>query len=86
MAETLLMVAGWVTAAALLLASYRLLRGPEPASRAVSVDALTVMMLPLMLLAAVQAGRGVFVDVALVFAVLSFLSVLALARYLERGL
>jgi multicomponent Na+:H+ antiporter subunit F len=32
------------------------------------------------------AGRFIYLDVALVYGVLSFLGVLAVARYLERGL
>jgi multicomponent Na+:H+ antiporter subunit F len=32
------------------------------------------------------AGRFVYLDVALVYGVLSFLAVVATARYLERGL
>ena len=32
------------------------------------------------------SGRFIYLDVALVYGVLSFLAVLAIARYLERGL
>lgn len=85
MASALLLVAGLLAAVAFIVASTRLFRGPDVGSRVVAVDALTIIALPLMLLAAHYAGRAVYVDVTLVFAVLSFLAVLSLARYLEGG-
>jgi multicomponent Na+:H+ antiporter subunit F len=42
--------------------------------------------LSLIALYAQVSGRFVYIDVALVYALLSFLAVLAIARFLERGL
>ena len=54
--------------------------------RVVAVDMLTVVSISLIALYAHVAGRSIYLDVALVYGVLSFLAVLAIARYLERGL
>ena len=70
----------------MLLASLRLFRGPTAADRAVALDALTLIITPSMVACAVMSGRAVYLDVALVYALLSFLGVIALARYLDRGL
>ena len=51
----------------------------------IALDVLTLIAIPLMVGVAVYEGRSVYVDVALVYAVLSFLGVLALARYFEKG-
>jgi multicomponent Na+:H+ antiporter subunit F len=36
-------------------------------------------------LAALAEGRGIYLDVAIVYALLSFLGVIVVARYIERG-
>ena len=75
-----------LAAAAVLLAATRLFRGPTAADRAVALDVLTLVFTPAMVGYAVVAGRAAYLDVALVYSVLSFLGVIALARYLDRGL
>jgi multicomponent Na+:H+ antiporter subunit F len=47
---------------------------------------LTVVSISLIAIYAHVAERFLYLDVALVYGVLSFLAVLAVARYLERGL
>jgi multicomponent Na+:H+ antiporter subunit F len=47
---------------------------------------LTVVSISLIALYAHVADRSIYLDVALVYGVLSFLAVLAIARFLERGL
>jgi multicomponent Na+:H+ antiporter subunit F len=54
--------------------------------RVAAVDMLTVVSVSLIALYAHVGGRSIYLDVALVYGVLSFLAVVAIARYLERGL
>ncbi|MCK5690363.1 cation:proton antiporter [Myxococcota bacterium] len=75
-----------LAAAGILLALYRLVKGPAAGSRAVALDVLTLITLPLIAYLAVRTGRGIYLDVALVYAILSFLGVMSLARYVEKGL
>ena len=86
MAETLFTVATGFVLAAIILATIRLLVGPTGPDRAVALDAMTIIAVSLMASVALVAGRSVYLDVALVYALVSFLGVVALARYLERGL
>ncbi len=86
MAESILIMALVLAAVALIIGLYRLLAGPCTVTRAVALDVLTQIAIPLLAAAAVVTGRAIYVDVALVYAILSFLGVLALARYLEKGL
>ncbi len=86
MAEIILIAALVLAAIALVLGVYRLLVGPCTVTRAIALDVLTLIAIPLLVGVAVYAGRAVYVDVALVYAILSFLGILALARYLEKGL
>ncbi|MEW6678573.1 MAG: monovalent cation/H+ antiporter complex subunit F [Pseudomonadota bacterium] len=86
MAETLVLLAALLTGLALVLALVRFLRGPDTADRVVAFDVLTIVGITAIVLVALAAGRGIYLDVALVYALLSFLGVIVVARYLERGL
>jgi multicomponent Na+:H+ antiporter subunit F len=63
----------------------RLILGYTVVDRVAAVDLLTVVSISLIALDAHVAGRFIYLDVALVYGVLSFLAMLAVARYLERG-
>lgn len=71
---------------AILFGVIRLVVGKTLVDRIVAIDMLTVISLSLIALYAQASGRFVYIDVALVYALLSFLAVLAIARFLERGL
>ncbi len=86
MAELLILGAALLAGAAFLLALYRFFKGPSDADRVVAFDVLTIVSITGIVLAAHVEGRGIYLDVALVYALLSFLGVIAVARYLERGL
>lgn len=85
MANLLLELALAIGAAGTLLAVIRLLKGPRAASRAVALDVLTLITMPMMAAYGLYAGREIYLDVALVYGILSFLGVTALARYADRG-
>lgn len=72
--------------AALVLAGIRFVAGPTSVDRVIALDLLTVISLPLMGIIAHLAGRSIYLDVALVYGLLSFVGVLAVARYLDGGL
>ncbi len=63
----------------------RLAIGPDTVDRVVAIDLLTVVTIALITLLAHQAERYIYLDVALVYGLLSFLGVLAVARFLEKG-
>jgi len=86
LADNLLLIALALAAGAVLLAVLRLLRGPTAADRAVALDVMTLVFVPGMVALAVFSGRKIYLDVALVYAVLSFLGVMSLARYFDRGI
>jgi multicomponent Na+:H+ antiporter subunit F len=64
----------------------RLVIGPNTVDRVVAIDLLTIVTIALIALLAHQAERYIYLDVALVYGLLSFLGVLAVARFLERGI
>lgn len=85
MAELFIWFAATLAGAAFLLALYRFIRGPSAADRVVAFDAMTIVAITGIVLTALIEGRGIYLDVALVYALLSFLGVIVVARYLEGG-
>jgi multicomponent Na+:H+ antiporter subunit F len=86
LAEGVLIVAAVLIFLGTLFGVLRLILGRTVVDRVVAVDMLTVVSISLIALYAHVAGRFIYLDVALVYGVLSFLAVLAAARYLEQGL
>lgn len=86
MADAMMQLAAVLIALSILSSIFRLVRGPTPIDRVVALDVLTIITIGLIALYAHIAGRGLYLDVALVYGLLSFLSVLAVARFFERGL
>jgi multicomponent Na+:H+ antiporter subunit F len=75
-----------IAGTAFLLALWRFFQGPSDADRIVAFDTLTVIALTGIVLIAYLEGRAIYLDVALVYALLSFLGVIVVARHLEHGL
>jgi len=86
LAEDLLVAAAALIFLGIMFGVLRLILGRTLVDRVVAVDMLTVVSISLIALYAHVAGRFIYLDVALVYGVLSFLGVLAAARYLERGI
>ena len=70
---------------ALLLAGWRLLRGPTLADRILALDTLYVNSVALLVLIGIYFDTTVFFEVALIIAMMGFVSTVALAKYLLRG-
>ena len=83
MVEVLITLAALLAGGAFLLALFRFLKGPSAADRVVAFDVLTIVSITLIVFAALLEERGIYLEVALVYALLSFLGVIAVARYLE---
>ncbi len=71
--------------ASVLLVLARLVRGPDLANRVVALDLLSVLGVGIAAAAAVVSDDAVYLDVALVLALIAFVSTVAFARYAERG-
>jgi multicomponent Na+:H+ antiporter subunit F len=86
LAESIVQVAAALIFGAISLGTIRLVLGPTTIDRIVAVDMLTIISISLIVLYAHVSGRFLYIDVALVYGLLSFLAVLAIARFLEKGL
>ncbi len=70
----------------LFLVLIRLFKGPTLADRIVALDAMTIISISLIVFISHLAQRIIYLDVAIVYGLVSFIGVVAFARYLERGL
>jgi multicomponent Na+:H+ antiporter subunit F len=76
----------YIALAATLLSFIRFIKGPTAPDRVVALDTMTVIGISVIAFIAFISKRFIYLDVALVYGLLSFLGVVAFARYLEGGL
>ena len=62
---------------------YRIARGPSTADRLVAADSLDLITSTALVLYALSCGRMIYLDIALVVAILGFISTVFISRYLE---
>ena len=79
---TLLMFAGAFMLIA-VIAALRLLIGPTAPDRAVALDTINTLVVTGMLILGAAMQEVLFIDVAIVYALLSFITTLYIAKYLE---
>ena len=80
-----LSVATGMLALALLLAAWRLLRGPGLPDRILALDTLYINALALLLLLGIRIDRTVYFEVAMVISMLGFVGTVVLSKYVLRG-
>lgn len=83
MSEAILLI---LTGAGIVLCMLRLAGGPTAADRAVALDTVATVTTALLVLLGYFFKRYIYLDVALVYAVLMFIGSVVIARFLERGI
>jgi len=68
-----------------VFAMARLVLGPTPGDRILALDTMVINALGLVVLLGVYQGVRIYFEVALLIAMLGFVSTVALARFLLRG-
>lgn len=82
--EGAVLVASVMLALAVLLAFIRVLRGPSLPDRVVAFDLMATLAVGIMAVYTIYTEETVYLDVAIVLALVSFLGTVAFARYLEQ--
>jgi len=73
-----------VTVAALLNV-YRLIKGPDAPDRVLALDTLYINAIALIILLGLTLGTRMYLEAALLIAVMGFVGTVAMAKYLKRG-
>ncbi|MCK4321434.1 cation:proton antiporter [candidate division WOR-3 bacterium] len=69
-----------------LLCLFRMIKGPTAPDRAVALDTSVTVTTALLVLIGLILKRQIYLDVSLVYAVLTFIGSVTIARYLEGGI
>ena len=62
---------------------FRLKKGPTPADRMVAGDSADILISCAMVLFSLYSGRGVYLDIAIISALLGIIDTMVVGRYLE---
>ena len=68
-----------------IMAIIRVIRGPTAPDRLVGLDTINTIVIVLMVVFGATFNEVIYIDVAIVYALLSFISTLFIAKYLEGG-
>jgi multicomponent Na+:H+ antiporter subunit F len=74
-----------VVAALCLVCGYRVIRGPTVPDRVVALDAIATNVIAIAVLFALKTGRGLFVTVSIVLAIIGFLTTVSVAKFITEG-
>lgn len=74
-----------VTASLTLLCSYRVIKGPTVADRAVALDTIGTNTVALALIYAVLTEQKYFINVSLMLAITGFIASVSVSMYLKKG-
>lgn len=72
-------------AAAMAVATYRIVRGPRAQDRIVGLDSVYVSGMLLLLTFGIRSGSTIYFEAALIIALLGFVGTTGLAKFLMRG-
>lgn len=64
---------------------YRLAKGPTAADRIVAADSADITICCAMVLFSLYTGRGIYLDIAIISAMLGIINTMLIGRYLDRG-
>lgn len=83
--NALLFAAAWTLAAVTVLALARVFRGPTPFDRLTGLGLIGTTVVVALVAFGIHTGRAeLYVDIALAYALISFIGVLAFGKYFER--
>ncbi|AJC71477.1 MAG: cation:proton antiporter [Thermococcus sp.] len=86
MIEPVFFYSALIISVAAFLAILRVLLGPSVPDRVVGVDTLNTLVVAAMVLLGAAYDRTIYIDIAIVYALLSYIGTLIIARYLQGGL
>lgn len=86
MVNTLLYLSLLLIALSFILVIIRFILGKTVADRVIALDVLTVSSIGMLVILAWLLGRVIYLDVAIVYGILSFIGVIVIAKYLEKSL
>jgi len=85
LAKIIYNISAFLAVLGILIVFFRLIKGPTIADRTVALDVMTIIAISIIVYIAAISGRIIYLDVAMIYGLVSFIGVVAIACYLERG-
>ncbi|MEN8122333.1 MAG: monovalent cation/H+ antiporter complex subunit F [Bacteroidota bacterium] len=86
MVNTILTIALAIIILSIAITMIRFAIGKTAVDRVIAFDIMTISSIALIAILAQQLGRIIYLDIAIVYGLLSFLAVIIIAKYLEKSL
>jgi multicomponent Na+:H+ antiporter subunit F len=86
MVDQLINISVIIILLAVILSMYRFLKGPTTFDRIAAFDTMTISMIGLIGIITFLTKRVIYIDVAVVYALLSFLGVIIISKFKEKSL
>ncbi len=86
MVNTILTIALAIIILSIAITMIRFVIGKTVIDRIIAFDIMTIASISMIAIIAQQAGRIIYLDIAIVYGLLSFLAVIIIAKYLEKSL
>ncbi len=83
LSEPFVQIAFGLLVAMFAMCLYRIARGPTAPDRTIAIDILGTLVVGFCCLMAILTGREYYMNIAIAWALISFVGTLALAKYLE---
>ncbi len=83
--NTLFYAAATLFAISIIVCIFRIFLGPTAADRSVGFDTINTLVVATMIILGAAMWETLFIDIAIVYAILSFITTLFIAKYLEGG-
>ena len=83
--DTVTTVALVLLAAGIVLCLYRIVIGPSTPDRVIALDVVGICSMGIMALLAIRYDEELYLDLALVFALIAFVGTVSIAKFLMRG-
>lgn len=85
MIEKILFTALALFAISILIALYRIIKGPTMPDRAVALDMIGVNLISIIAIVSIVLKTKAFLEAILILGILAFISTIAISKYVERG-
>ncbi|PLX05964.1 MAG: cation:proton antiporter [Marinilabiliales bacterium] len=86
MVDQLLNISVVIILLAVLFSMFRFIKGPTTFDRIAAFDTMTISMIGLIGIITYLTNRMIYIDVAIVYGLLSFLGVIIISKYKEKSL
>ena len=86
MVNLMIYIAVAISLISVLVALVRFVKGPGKVDRIVALDVISIVGISFILLLATLMERVIYIDIAIVYAILGFIGVIVVSRFLKGGL